>query len=189
MVQSMKDGTMITLVRPPVLASNNPDPDLKAAEDRAYAITMASQLKSYHAREEDLRQNQPYVKSLIMTKFVTQEMEDKLRNEVNFETTLQNPIELINRIEKFLKESYDGSYDVWNHFQQQQKLYSMRQMTSESAINWKKRFERQGKIVKEHASDGMFKDFNTTIQSYKALTNATAKRCKIQNHNGNWPIV
>ena len=175
MAESMKAGAMITLVRPTILVSSNTNPDLKAAEDKAYAITMASQLKTFHAREEDLRQNQPFVKSLIMTKFVTQEMEDKLRNEVDFETTLQNPIELINRIEKFMKESYDGSYDVWNHFQQQQKLYSMRQMTTESAINWKKRFERQGEIVKEHAGDAMFRDFITTTKSYKALTDATSK--------------
>ena len=60
-----------------------------------------------------------------MTKFVTTEMEDKLRNEAEFDTTLQNPVELINR--KFMKESHDWSYNVWNHFQQQQKLFNMRQ--------------------------------------------------------------
>ena len=43
MVESMKAGTMITLARPAILVSNNPDADLKAAEDRAHAITMASQ--------------------------------------------------------------------------------------------------------------------------------------------------
>ena len=47
-----------------------------------------------------------------------------------------------------MKESHDGSYDVWNHFQQQQQLFNMRQYPDKSAINRMKRFERQGEIVK-----------------------------------------
>ena len=53
-----------------------------------------------------------------MTKFVTTEMEDKLQNETDFDTMLQNPVKLINCIERLMNKSYDKSYDVWNHFQQ-----------------------------------------------------------------------
>lgn len=59
-----------------------------------------------------------FVWSLIMTKFVTTEMEDKLQNETDFDTMLQNPVKLINCIERLMNKSYDKSYDVWNHFQQ-----------------------------------------------------------------------
>ena len=169
MVKSIEDRVLITLKEPTVKVSQDPDPSMKAAEDKAYLSDYTAQSKIYHSRKEDLRQNQPFVRGLIMTKFVTTEMEDKIRNEVDFDSELQNPVKLMNRIEKFMKESHDGSYDVWNHFQQQQKLFNMRQFQDESAMNWKKRFERQGEIVKEQAGDDLFKEFVTKTKAYQNL--------------------
>ena len=176
MVISIKDRELITLTQPAVQVSTNPDTNIKDAENKAFQSNFTAQSKIYYSRKEDLRQNQPFVRSLIMTKFVTTEMEDKLRNEADFDTTLQNPVELINRIEKFMKESHDGSYDVWNHFQQQQKLFNMRQYPDESAINWMKRFERQGEIVKEQAGDELFKEFVKKTKSYHNLGNDVKKK-------------
>ena len=74
-----------------------------------------------------------------------------------------------------MKESHDGSYDVWNHFQQQQKLFNMRQYLEESTINWMKRFERQGEIVKEQAGGDLFKEFVKKMKSYRALGSNAVK--------------
>ena len=131
MVSSIKSRQLFRLTETVVQVSMDPDPNQKEAEDKAFLSSFTAQSKIYHARKEDLRQNQPFVRSLIMTKFVMTEMEDKLKNESNFDTRLQNPVELINHVEKFMKESHDGSNDVWNHFQQQQKLFNMRQHPDE----------------------------------------------------------
>ena len=181
LVSSIKNRRLITITEPVVQVSTDPDPNRKEAEDKALQTNFTAQLKIYHARKEDLRQNQPFVRSLIMTKFVTTEMEDKLRNEADFDTTLQNPVELINRIEKFMKESHDGSYDVWNHFQQQQKLFNMRQHPEESAINLMKRFERQREIVKEQAGDDLFKEFVKKTKSYGNLGNDANRQKEMED--------
>ena len=48
-----------------------------------------------------------------MLKFVTKEMEDKIRDETDFNTTLDNPIELFIRIEGFIKKTDDGNYKYY----------------------------------------------------------------------------
>ena len=181
MVESIKERELITIEKPIVEVSTDANPDKKEAENKAFQSDFTSKMKIYNARVEDLRQNQPFVRSLIITKFVTSEMEDKLRNEVDFETELQNPVKLINRIEKFMKESHDGSYDVWNHFQQQQKLFNMRQYPEESAVNWKKRFERQGEIVKEQAGEDLFKEFIKRSKAYKDLGSDANKQKEMED--------
>ena len=180
MVDSIDDGQLITLTEPTVRVSTSEDPGTLVQENSAYQSAYATEMKIYSNRKEDLRQNQPFVRSLIITKFVTSEMEDKLRNEADFDTELQNPVELIKRIERFMKESRDGSYDVWNHFQQQQKLFTMRQHPDESSINWKKRFDRQGEIVKEQVGDDMFKSFIKTTKQYKDLDGDATKEVEME---------
>ena len=69
--------------------------------------------EKYSYRERYLKANQSILKSTIMLKFVTKEMEDKLRDETDFNTTLDNPIELLIRIEGFIKKTDDGNYKYY----------------------------------------------------------------------------
>ena len=174
-VKSIEERKLITITAPVLEFSKikpGKDADLEAQRDnenRQFELDYSSEKKAHSSRAEDLRTNQPFVRGLILTKFVTQAMEDKLRNESDFNTTLQNPIEMINRIERFMKESDDGKYDVFDFFQQQQKLYTMKQGSEESVTAWKNRYKRQAEIVAAKAGNDWFKHFIQTTQGYKDL--------------------
>ena len=74
--------------------STKTDPDEKAAEVNQYKIDYTTAQERYSYRERYLKTNQSILKSTIMLMFVTKEWEDKLRDETDFKTTLDNPIKL-----------------------------------------------------------------------------------------------
>ena len=169
LVESIRAGQLIQIPQPVMQRSTNTDPVIAAAEDKALEGLYSSATKAYYSRTEDLRTNQPFVRSLIMTKFVSDEMDEKLRNEPDYDTKLKAPIDLMNRIEKFMKESDDGKYDLWDHFQQIQKLFAMRQGAEEGLLSWKNRFKRQGDIVQDKTGDDWFETFIQSTKEFKEL--------------------
>ena len=55
----------------------------------------------------------------------TKEMEDKIRDETDFNTTLDNPIELLIRIEGFMTKTDDGSYDFIHFWEGNKKFFNI----------------------------------------------------------------
>ena len=100
MQESIRVGKLIVLTEPTLTLSSETDASLKAQQDIKATTTYREEIKSYTYRSNNLRYNQTSVRSIIMTKFITAEMEEKLRNEIDFETKLKDPIEMLNRIER-----------------------------------------------------------------------------------------
>ena len=66
-----------------------------------------------------------------------------IRDETDFNTTLDNPIELLIRIEGFMKKTDDGNYDFIHFWEGNKKFFNMKQGESEPLIHFKDRFMRQ----------------------------------------------
>ena len=174
MQESIRVGQLIALTEPTLTLSTSPDASLKAQQDIKATTTYREEFKSYTYRSNNLKYNQTSVRSIIMQKFITGEMEEKLRNEVDFETTLKDPIEMLNRIKKFMNQSEDGKYDIWNFFQEQQKFFSMRQSQEESLFAWKSRFKNQGEQLKARAGKDLFTEFIKTTKIHRNLADNPA---------------
>jgi hypothetical protein len=114
--------------------------------------------------------------TVILRQYCTEEMETKLKNEGDINTKLMDPLELLLRIEKFMKESQDGRYDMWHGWEQQRKLFNLRQGKDESLLDYKERFDRQAELQKEKMGDDWFNQFVTSTQDYRDLEgHATAQ--------------
>ena len=115
--------------KPVMQVSTKTDPDEKAAEVNQYKIDYTTAQERYSYRDRYLKTNQSILKSTtIMLKFVTKEMEDKIRDETDFNTTLDNPIDLLIRIEGFMKTSDDGNYDFIHFWEGNKKFFNMKQL-------------------------------------------------------------
>ena len=90
-----------------------------------YKIDYTTAQERYSYRDRYLKTNQSILKSTIILKFVTKEMEDKIRDETDFNTTLDNPIELLIRIEGFMKKTDDGNYDFIHFWEGNKKFFYM----------------------------------------------------------------
>jgi len=177
MVQSIRDKKLINLVseKPVMQVSTKTDPDEKAAEVNQYKIDYTTAQERYSYRDRYLKTNQSILKSTIMLKFVTKEMEDKIRDETDFNTTLDNPIELLIRIEGFMKKTDDGNYDFIHFWEGNKKFFNMKQGESEPLIHFKDRFMRQGELMKNQHGDSWFKEFAIKTQAYGKITDSNEK--------------
>ncbi|KAL3936773.1 MAG: hypothetical protein SGBAC_007977 [Bacillariaceae sp.] len=70
----------------------------------------SASLKRFNNRVENLQSNKFYVRSLILQRYITGEMDAKIRNESYFDTTFKDLIQLLKRIEGFSKQSEDGNW-------------------------------------------------------------------------------
>ncbi|CAJ1955483.1 unnamed protein product [Cylindrotheca closterium] len=93
--------------------------------------------------------NKRTVKSNIMLKFVTKAMDIKLRGEANFTTTLEDPIELLKRIERVMKKSADAEYDFLDFWEANQKFFAMKQGTTKNLMHFKEGFLRQAEVLQD----------------------------------------
>jgi hypothetical protein len=162
-------GAYTDIPPPEVIQSNATDPAIKAVEEAAYAKLHDNEGKIWATRKDNVRRNRGYLRNAIIKYYCTEEMDVKLKNESDINTTLMDPLELLSRIEKFMKESQDGRYDVWHGWEQQRKLFNLRQGKDEPLLDYKERFERQAELLKEKMGDTWFDTFATTTQDFRKV--------------------
>ncbi|CAJ1945306.1 unnamed protein product, partial [Cylindrotheca closterium] len=112
-------------------------------------ILYSAKLDENMQRSAYFKRNKRTVKSNIMLKFVTKAMDIKLQGEADFTTTLENPIELLKRIERFMKKSADAEYDFLDFWEANQKIFAMKQGTTENLMHFKERFLRQAEVLQD----------------------------------------
>ncbi|CAJ1947581.1 unnamed protein product, partial [Cylindrotheca closterium] len=124
---------------------------MKCSEDMVKSIrdgksidfnAIAPRLNTPTQRSAYFKTNKRSVKSNIMLKFVTKVMDIKLQGEADFTATLEDPIELLKRIEHFMKKSADAEYDFLDFWEANQKFFAMKQGTTENLMHFKERFLR-----------------------------------------------
>ncbi|CAJ1945374.1 unnamed protein product [Cylindrotheca closterium] len=112
-------------------------------------ILYSAKLDKNMQRSAYFETNKRTVKSNIMLKFVTKAMDINLRGEADFTTTLEDPIQLLKRIERFMKKSADAEYDFLDFLEANQKFFAMKQGTTENLMHFKEQFFRQAEVLQE----------------------------------------
>ncbi|CAJ1958114.1 unnamed protein product, partial [Cylindrotheca closterium] len=112
-----------------------------------------------------------------MLKFVTKAMDIKLRGEADFMTTLEDPTELLKRIEPFMKKSADAEYDFLDFWEANQKFFAMKQGATENLMHFKERFLRQAEVMQDLYGVAWFQNFAVKTKAYAAIasTDTTAR--------------
>ncbi|CAJ1941522.1 unnamed protein product, partial [Cylindrotheca closterium] len=108
---------------------------------------------------------------------VTKAMDIKLRGEADFMTTLEDPIKLLKRIERFMKKSADAEYDFLDFWEANQKFFAMKQGTTENLMHFKERFLRQAEVLQDLYGVAWFRNFAVKTKAYSAIasTDTTAR--------------
>ncbi|CAJ1934653.1 unnamed protein product [Cylindrotheca closterium] len=145
-------------------------------------ILYSAKLDENMRRSAYFETNKRTVKSNIMLKFVTKAMDIKLRGEADFTTTLEDPIELLKRIERFMKKSADAEYDFLDFWEANQKFFAMKQGTTENLMHFKERFLRQAEVLQDLYGVAWFQDFAVKMKAYAAIANTdTAAQNKFKD--------
>ena len=172
MVTSIRDQKLIDLdaFEPRIAALTKTDPDERELELEENKEKYSMQLKNHIHRVENLKENKYYVRSLVLQRYITREMDVKIRNEADFDTVLEDPIQLLKRIEGFSKRSEDGNYDVWYLWETLSKWTNMKQGPTEGLPRFKERFLRQAELVQEQLGTDVFENFAATTTSYGKIS-------------------
>ncbi|CAJ1930060.1 unnamed protein product [Cylindrotheca closterium] len=104
-----------------------------------------------------------------MLKFVTKEMDIKLRGEADFTATLEDPIELLKQIERFMKKSADAESDFLDFWEANQKFFAMKQGTTENLMHFKEQFLRQAEAMQDLYGVAWFRNFAVKTKAYAAI--------------------
>ncbi|CAJ1956236.1 unnamed protein product [Cylindrotheca closterium] len=99
MLKLIRDGKSIDSIAPKLDAPDQTEVVARETEMTQNKILYSAKLTNHMNRAAYFKTNKRTVKSNIMLKFVTKEMDIKLQGEANFTTTLEDPIELLKRIE------------------------------------------------------------------------------------------
>ncbi|CAJ1941873.1 unnamed protein product, partial [Cylindrotheca closterium] len=112
-----------------------------------------------------------------MLKFVTKAMDIKLQGEADFMTTLEDPTELLKRIEQFMKKSADAEYDFLDFWEANQKFFAMKQGATENLMHFKERFLRQAEVMQDLYGVAWFQNFAVKTKACAAIasTHTTAR--------------
>ncbi|CAJ1944114.1 unnamed protein product [Cylindrotheca closterium] len=100
-------------------------------------ILYSAKLNENMRRSAYFETNKRTVKSNIMLKFVTKAMDLKLRGETDFTTTLEDRIELLKHVERFMKKIADAEYDFLDFWEANQKFFAMKQGTTKNLMHFK----------------------------------------------------
>ncbi|CAJ1943862.1 unnamed protein product, partial [Cylindrotheca closterium] len=145
-------------------------------------ILYSAKLDENMRRSAYFETNKRTVKSNIMLKFVTKAMDIKLRGEADFTTTIEDPIELLKRIERFMKKSADAEYDFLDFWEANQKFFAMKQGTPENLMHFKERFLRQAEVLQDLYGVAWFRDFAVETKAYAAIASTdTAAQNKFKD--------
>ncbi|CAJ1970460.1 unnamed protein product, partial [Cylindrotheca closterium] len=138
MVKSIRDGKSIDFnaITPTLNAPTQTEAFARETEMTQNKILYSEKLNENMRRSAYFETNKRTVKSNIMLKFVTKAMDIKLRGEADFTTTLEDPIELLKRIERFMKKSADAEYDFLDFWEANQKFFAMKQGTTENLMHF-----------------------------------------------------
>ncbi|CAJ1931206.1 unnamed protein product [Cylindrotheca closterium] len=129
MVKSIQDGKSIDFdsIAPKLDAPVQTEVLARETEMAQNKILYSAKLTSHMNRAAYFETNKRTVKSNIMLKFVTKAMDIKLQGDADFTTTLEDPIELLKRIEQFMKKSADAEYDFLDFWEANQMFFAMKQ--------------------------------------------------------------
>ncbi|CAJ1941877.1 unnamed protein product, partial [Cylindrotheca closterium] len=130
-------------------------------------IIYSAKLDENMRRSACFETNKRTVKSNIMLKFVTKAMDIKLQGEADFTTTLEDPIKLLKRIERFMKKSADAEYDFLDFWEAtNQKFSAVKQGTTENLMHFKERFLRQAEVMQDLYGVAWFRNFAVKTKAY-----------------------
>jgi hypothetical protein len=146
----------ISIFKPVMRGFTQTDADAKLIELETIRIEHTRADKEWTHRMKNMKSNKIYVRSLILLSYVSKEMDQKLRNEADFNTVLEDPIELLKRIESFMKRTEDGKYDVWNLWETMKKWTNTQQAPGEGLYQFRERFERQTEIIMDQLGSDVF---------------------------------
>ncbi|CAJ1938367.1 unnamed protein product, partial [Cylindrotheca closterium] len=139
MVKSIRDGKSIDFnaIAPTLNAPTQTEAVARETEMAQNKILYSAKLNKNMQRSAYFETNKRTVKSNIMLKFVTKAMDIKLQGEADFTTTLEDPIELFKRIERFMKKSADAEYDFLDFWEANQNFFAMKQGTTKNLMHFK----------------------------------------------------
>ena len=165
----------LTMHKPTIGFSTDADPDKKAAENRAHDMTFTTANKAYAIRVSQLDRNLHLARTIILKYFVSEDMDAKLRDEADFESTLKDTIELLKRIKTFMETSQDGKYEPWGLLELLLKWHACKQGAKETMNSYKQRFAALNDKVKRECGTDCFIAFIKRTEAYTSLTDAAAK--------------
>ncbi|CAJ1941420.1 unnamed protein product [Cylindrotheca closterium] len=180
MVKSIQDGKSIDFnaIAPRLNAPTQTEAVARETEMAQNKILYSAKLDENMQRSANKRT----VKSNIMLKFVTKAMDIKLQGEADFTTTLEDPIELLKRIERFMKKSADAEYDFLDFWEANQKFFAMKQGTTKNLMHFKERFLRQAEVLQDLYGVAWFQDFAVKTKAYAAIASTdTAAQNKFKD--------
>ncbi|CAJ1962198.1 unnamed protein product [Cylindrotheca closterium] len=181
MVKSICDGNLINFngIAPRLNAPTQTEAVARETEMDQNKILYSAKLDENMRRSDYFETNKRTVKSNIMLKFVTKAMDIKLQGEANFTTTLEDPIELLKRIEQFMKKSADAENDF---LEANQNFFAMKQGTTENLMHFKERFLRQAEVLQYLYGVAWFRDFAIKTKAYAAIASTdTAAQNKFKD--------
>ena len=183
MVQSIRDQKLIDLdaYEPRIERLTQITDEDRALELEENRTKYSAKLKTFNYRVENLQVNKFYVRSLILQRYIMKEMDVKIRNESDFDTVLEDPIELLKRIEGFSKRSEDGNYDVWYLWESLHKWVNMKQGPNEGLSQYKEKFKRQAQLVMDQIGANVFEEFAATTKGYGSLHDSTEEQAYKDN--------
>ncbi|CAJ1960038.1 unnamed protein product [Cylindrotheca closterium] len=184
MVKLICDGKSINFnaIAPRLNAPTQSEAVARETEMTQNKILYSAKLDKNMQRSAYFKTNKRTVKSNIMLKFVTKTIDIKLRGEADCTTTLEDPIELLNRIEQFMKKSADAEYDFLDFWEANQKFFAMKQGTTENLMHFKERFLTQAEVLQDLYGVAWFQNFAVKTKAYAAIASTdTAAQDKFKD--------
>ena len=167
--------------------STEQDEAQRNAENDHFASDWSYKQKYWMSRKESFLANVLNLYATIIDDMCTQEMQDKLKREPDYRTTLYNdPIELLKRIQTLMTRSDEADFELVGLWEAIKKLAGTHQGKEESVADYRRRWEVNSKAVEDLVGDKVFYTFIRNTQGYHAQEGSQAK---VDYINNSWELV
>jgi len=175
--KSLREGQKIDLTseKPQRQLVTGTDGAAKIAQD-GMDIEYQLELKCWMDRNNTLDNNLRKAYSLIFTSYCTKEMQRRVKDHIDFESTIRDdPIELLTAIRTLTHDPVRARYPFASAFDAISRAVNLKQQKHENLHDYVECAKQQCDVLKQHLGKDIFHTFVESTEEYRKTTDVAAK--------------
>jgi hypothetical protein len=146
------------------------DETAREKQQKVFDMKLDKALDRHMARENYLQENLPKAYALIMDEYVTKTMRDRIEEQADFETKIQNnPIALLEVIKTLTHNPVRAVYPLKLMTEALKRFVMTKQESGESLADWGKRFQQLRDVLKSQLKTCMIDGFCENLTDYTEI--------------------
>jgi hypothetical protein len=177
---SIKDMSKFVLVKPARVVSANTSAERRKVEPDGFDIDYTGDMNEYRRSKRDLDDGLIQAYSIILSDFCTKKMKEKVEDQSDFTSKIENDtIELLRAISTLSNSDTNSQYPLVDWIEQLSRFLNLKQGSDESLSEYSKRFSQELDSFKSLFGRKIFDTACEKLEDY-ATASITADKTKIK---------